>query len=201
MMAQIDSFKGIHQGKRLFIMASGPSLSDLDLSPLNRRIVMGLNRSSLIYPHDQYHVTMDHRLFEEFPDLLRQTPYLFTLVGRPWGIPLKLLGPEGFSWDLAEGIYSGYSVSYMALQIGVYMGFEEIFYLGLDLRHHKGHTHFFGSDFRSLTHEKTEYPRMLKMMNFGAKALSRTHIKVYNCSPISTLTCFPKISYQKAIAL
>lgn len=201
MLKKIEDYKGIHQGKRLFILASGPSLSTLDLTPLSRRIVMGLNRSSLIYPNDQYHVTMDHRLFNDFPDLLQKTRCLFTLEGRPWGIPMKLLGSTGFSWDLAQGIYSGYTVSYLALQLGVYMGFEEIFFLGLDLKHNNGNTHFFGADFRSLTHEKTEFPRMLKMLNFGAKALSDSKVKVYNCSPVSTLTCFPKMSYEDAIAL
>ena len=89
---------------------------------------------------------MDQRLFDEHPDVLGRTRYLFTFEGRPWGIRLPLLGSEGFSWDLEQGIYSGYTVSYFALQLAVYMGFKEIFYLGLDLKHEGYKTHFFGSD-------------------------------------------------------
>lgn len=197
----IQEFKNIHQGKRLFILASGPSLGDLDLSPLGRRIVMGLNRSVLVYPETQYHCTMDHRLFDEFTDLLRKTRCLFTLEDRPWGIPIRLLGAEGFSWDLEEGIYSGYTISYIALQIAVYMGFTEIYYLGLDLNHKDGQTHFFGQDYHSRDHETTEYPKMMKMLTFGAKALEDSKVRVFNCSPVSDLECFPRVSFEYAISL
>ena len=89
---------------------------------------------------------MDQRLFDEHLDVLGRTRYLFTFEGRPWGIRLPLLGSEGFSWDLEQGIYSGYTVSYFALQLAVYMEFKEIFYLGLDLKHEGYKTHFFGND-------------------------------------------------------
>ncbi|MBI4382816.1 MAG: hypothetical protein HY579_02140, partial [Nitrospinae bacterium] len=177
------------------------SLNSLDLSPLRRRIVMGLNRSSKIFPATLYHCAMDLRLFEQCPEALRTANYLFTLEDRPWGIPIKLLGSEGFSWDLARGIYSGYTVSYMALQIAVYMGFKEIFYLGLDLKHDCARTHFFGYDFHSHTHEQTEFPKMRKMLCYGAQILSNTGVKVFNCSPDSKLECFPKVAYEYAVSL
>ena len=41
-MNKVSDFKDMHRGKRLFILASGPSLESLDLTPLRRRIVMGL---------------------------------------------------------------------------------------------------------------------------------------------------------------
>ncbi|KMP11729.1 hypothetical protein UR09_02645 [Candidatus Nitromaritima sp. SCGC AAA799-A02] len=200
-MTNIGSFKNIHNGRRLFILASGPSLSTLDLSPLNRRIVMGLNRSGFIFTNTHYHVAMDHRLFDLHPDLLKNTRYLFTLEGRPWGIPMELLGAEGFSWDLEEGVYSGYTVSYVGLQIAVYMGFKEIYYLGLDLKHKGSNTHFFGHDFHSENHEMTEFPKMIKMLHYGADALAESDVKVFNCSPVSNLECFPKATYEHAISL
>lgn len=200
-MKNIKDFKNIHNKKRLFILASGPSLNQQDLEPLKRRIVMGLNRSCLIYPDTHYHCTMDHRLFELYGKQLKNTRYLFTLEDRPWGIPIKLLGSEGFSWDLEEGIYSGYTISYVALQIAVYMGFKEIFYLGLDLKHEGPKTHFFGQDFRSLKHEQTEFPKMMKMFCYGAEKLRNSGVKVYNCSPVSDLACFPKMPYDEAVAL
>ncbi len=199
--SKMKAFKDIHQGKRLFILASGPSLSKVDFEPLRRRMVMGLNRSALLFPDTHYHCTMDQRLFDEHPDVLRQTRYLFTLKGRPWGTPLSLLGSEGFSWDLEQGIYSGYTVSYFALQVAVYMGFSEIFYLGLDLRHESGKTHFFGNDFYSRNHEQTEFPHMRKMLNYGARVLEGHNVKVFNCSPLSDLECFPKVSYEHALSL
>jgi hypothetical protein len=200
-VTRIGDFRNLHAGKRLFILASGPSLVRLDLTALHRRIVMGLNRSLLLFPETRYHCAMDYRLFAEYGEELRRVRHLFTLEGRPWGIPLRLLGAEGFSWDLEEGVYSGYTIAYVALQIAVYMGFKEVFYLGLDLRHEGSKTHFFGHDFRSATHESTEFPRMRRMLDYGARVLGRADVSVFNCSPLSTLDCFPKVTYEYALSL
>lgn len=200
-MKKIADFKNRHEGKRLFILASGPSLKKMDLSPLKKRMVMGLNRSFLIFPDTYYHCAMDLRLFKEYKTNLQNTRSLFTLAGRPWGIPINLLGTEGFSRDLEKGIYSGYTIAYVALQIAVYMGFKEIFYLGLDLKNEGVNTHFFGHDYRSKNHETTEFPKMIKMLKFGERALSNTNVKVFNCSPVSELECFSKVSYEYAISL
>lgn len=200
-MKNIADFKNCHEGKRLFILASGTSLNDLDLSPLKRRLVMGLNRSFLIFPETYYHCAMDFRLFEEFHTDLKNTRCLLTLEGRPLGTPIKLLGAEGFSRDLGKGIYSGYTIAYIALQIAVYMGFKEIFFLGLDLKNDGRSTHFFGHDYHSKNHETTEFPKMKKMLEFGAQTLSNTNVKVFNCSPVSQLEGFSKVSYEYAISL
>ena len=196
---QIDQFRNLHTGKQVFILASGPSLASIDLSLLERRIVIGLNRSSLIFPDTHYHCTMDERLFREYGDVLRKSRYLFTLPDRPFGIPISLLGAEDFSFDLARGIYSGYTVAYFALQVAVFMGFERVYYVGLDLKHEAGRTHFFGNDAVSKNHEQTEFPRMARMLQYAAETLSTSKVKVYNCSPDSTLTCFEKASFDWAV--
>lgn len=196
----IGDFKNLHEGKNVFILASGPSLAKADLSTLSRRIVIGLNRSSLIFPDTHYHCTMDERLFREYEDVLKKSRYLFTLEGRPFGVPMKLLGSEGFSYDLTKGIYSGYTVSYLALQIAVYMGFRKIFYVGLDLKHQPGLTHFFGKDSVSANHENTEFPKMIRMLHHAAKELSNSHIRVYNCSPDTHLECFERVSLEWAVS-
>ncbi len=196
---EITEFKDLHCGKNAFILASGPSLAELDLSPLSRRIVIGLNRSCLIWPQTHYHCVMDERLFQMYQRELEQTRYLFTFEGRPFGIPIKLLGAEDFSFDLEQGIYSGYTVAYFALQLAVYMGFRNIFFVGLDLRLHNGQTHFFGVDSVSKNHENTEFPKMQKMFRYAASRLAPTEVKVYNCSPISTLDCFERVTFDWAI--
>ncbi|MCB0323220.1 MAG: hypothetical protein KDD69_06580, partial [Bdellovibrionales bacterium] len=200
-MTAIVDFRNVHEGKRLFVLASGPSLEALDLQRLERRLVMGLNRSFFAYPQTHYHCMFDHRLFELYPEASQDTRYLFTLPGRPHGIGIPLLGAEGFSWDLEQGIYSGYTIAYFALQVAVYLGFREIVYLGLDLCHVPGKTHFFGSDFNSRTHESTEFPRMQKALTGAAISLRKRGIRVINCSPISTLQCFERMSFEEAVAL
>jgi len=199
--SRIEDLRGVHAGKRLFILASGPSLGALDLAPLDRRLVMGLNRSFLLYPGTHYNCTMDQRLFDLYPEELGKTRQVFTLEGRPLGIPLTLLGAEGFSLDLAKGIYSGYTIAYFAMQVARYMGFTELVYLGLDLKHDRGNTHFFGTDFHSENHERTEFPRMRRMLEDGARVLVGHGIRVYNCSPVSSLAGFHSVTYEHALGL
>lgn len=196
---RIGDFKNLHEGKNVFILASGPSLARADLQSLNHRIVIGLNRSSLIYPDTHYHCTMDERLFVEYEEVLRKSRYLFTLEDRPFGLPIRLLGSEGFSFDLTEGIYSGYTVSYFALQVAVYMGFKRVFYVGLDLKHRPGQTHFFGSDSVSKNHETTEFPKMIRMLHQAADKLSTSGVRVYNCSPDTNLDCFERVTLEWAV--
>ena len=198
-LSSIGDFKEIHQGKRLFVLASGPSLANHDLTKLKHRLVMGLNRSFLVYPDAYYHCCMDLRLFDLFPELIRKTRYLFTLEGRPWGIPMHLLGADGFSTDLTQGVYSGYTISYVALQVAVYMGFKEIIYLGLDLSHQSGRTHFFGFDFHSRNHVDTEFPRMRKMVEVGVQECVERGISVYTCSEKTNIEGLKYVPFEEAV--
>jgi predicted peroxiredoxin len=195
----IEKFKNLHSSKHCFIISSGPSLNDLNLEPLTRRLTFGLNRSFLTHEKSYYHSAFDLRLFDLYPEQLRNSRYLFTLEDRPFGIPLHLLGVKGWSWNLEKGIYSGYTISYFALQLAVYMGFKEIYFLGLDLLNNKENTHFFGTDFHSIDHDSTEFPKMRKSFEDVAPMLKEAGVNIYNCSPVSTLTCFPYVDYKKAI--
>lgn len=41
---------------------------------------------------------------------------------------------------------------------------------------------------------------MARMLQYAASALADLDINVYNCSPHSDLDCFPRVSYEWAIA-
>lgn len=201
MLKDLKDFSKLHPSKHCFIISSGPSINGMDLEPLSRRITFGLNRSFKAHENSYYHCVFDHRLFELYPEELKKSRFLFTLEDRPFGIPIHLLGSEGWSWDLEKGVYSGYTISYFALQLAVYMGFKEIYFLGLDLGNDKDNTHFFGHDFNSKDHDTTEFPKMRKSFEQVAQMLREEGINVYNCSPTSTLKCFPYKDYKEAIKI
>lgn len=201
MLEKLEDFKDLHPSKHCFIISSGTNLKELDLEPLNRRLTIGVNRSFLGFPNSYYHCVFDHRLYDLYPEELHRSRFLFTLEDRPFGIPIHLIGSEGFSWDLMNGIYSGYTISYFALQLAVYMGFKEIYFLGLDLVNTPSETHFFGHDFNSANHDTTEFPKMRNSFEKIAPELKAKGINVYNCSPISSLKCFPYVDYKDAIKI
>jgi len=100
---------------------------------------------------------------------------------------------------LEEGIYSGYTISYFALQLAVYMKFERIFFLGLDLNFKGKDTHFFGYDYHSKDHNNTEFPKMIESFKNISKTLKERGHKIYNCSPQSSLDCFEYMSFEEAM--
>ena len=57
------------------------------------------------------------------------------------------------------------------------------------------------SRFHSLNHANTEYPRMHRMLEYGASLLRTRGVTIFNCSPVSDLAGFEKISYDYAISL
>lgn len=197
-MSNISDFKNIHEGEKIFILVPSPLLSNLNLDSLAGQIVLGLNRSGLFYPDAHYQCTMDIDLLERSPEMFSRARHLFTPEGSAIGIPLKILGAEGFSQNLEVGVYSGYSISYLVLQLVIYMGFSEIYYLGLDLRRDED-DQFFGTDIDSGQFGHTQFPWLRKMFEYAAQVLKDTDVNVYDCSQVSDLDCFPKVTFDKAL--
>lgn len=115
---------------------------------------------------------------------------VFTLSGNSFGVGIALLGPEGFSSDLEAGAYSGYTTSYFALQIAIYMGFREIYFLGLDLGNTSERSHFFGNRPLQERNRDEVYARMRRSFEDAVERLRELGVRVANCSPVSELTCF-----------
>jgi hypothetical protein len=197
-MSDITDFKGRHQGEKIFILSPCSSLRKLNLNSLAGQIVLGLNRSALFYPDAYYQCTMDIDLLEKSPEMFSGANHLFTPEGCAIGVPLKMLGAEGFSQNLEAGVYSGYSISYLVLQIVAYMGFSDVYYLGLDLRRHE-EDQFFGTENYSGRLGRPQFPWLRKMFEYAAQVLKAADVRVYDCSPASGLDCFPKITFDRAL--
>ncbi|MGE0632489.1 MAG: 6-hydroxymethylpterin diphosphokinase MptE-like protein [Pseudobdellovibrionaceae bacterium] len=155
--SSITQFKNRHKGERCFIIGNGPSLNKMDLSLLENEFTFAVN--GFFYKSDEiglvpsYYVVEDshvmkdnaerinnyrpkiHRFFPtEYKDLVKDNKdtSFFRMnrgfyEGRSpnYGIPR-------FSTDCAERIYCGQSVTIINLQIAHYMGFSEVYLIGMD---------------------------------------------------------------------
>lgn len=196
----LASFRNRHRGRRMFIAASGPSLAGVDAELLRRELVLTVNDALIKFPHARYAAIMDSRKLHELHGELLRVDSVFTLAGNSFGVEIPLLGTEGFSFDLEQGIYSGYTTAYFALQIALHMGVREIYYLGLDLGNTSRQSHFFGSRPLQDRDRPDVYARMRRAFEGMADTLGSMGVAVYNCSPVSALKCFPYRRLEDVLA-
>lgn len=147
------TLKNKYKGKRCFIIGNGPSLKAKDLDRLKDEYTFAFNR--IYYMFDQtdwrptFYCTQDIKIaqssWKEIEDNIK-TPYIFAPINLNWYYDVKLntkyyfnqkqtekeTDLPFFSEDIVKEIGVGNTVAYTAMQIAVYMGFTEIYLLGID---------------------------------------------------------------------
>lgn len=147
---RLEAYRELHRGKRCFVIGNGPSLKQTDLSLLKNEFTFGLNRIYLLFPElgftTTYLVSVNELVLEQCAvELLAlQTPRFLTWRARRWFYPPasqdpKLMfldsdftGDENFSGDATGRLFEGFTVTYVALQLAFFMGFEEVVLIGVD---------------------------------------------------------------------
>ena len=136
-------FKNIHRGQRAFLIAGGPSLSDIDLSKLKHELIYSV---SLTYkaglPHIDYHFIGDKNIVRQFADEISEIParHLFVsagihitgLLNHPNMHYFTGHGERKFHGDITGRIYGGGTSTFLAMQFAYYMGISTLFVVGLD---------------------------------------------------------------------
>jgi hypothetical protein len=156
-IAGIQAFKNRYPGKRCFIVGNGPSLNKMDLSLLENEYSFAVNgifyktkemgfRPSFYMVEDS-HVIKDnleeidkfhpkiHRFFPtEYKELLkdRDDTSFFTMNRGFYERASPNFGIPRFSTDFALRGYCGQSVTMLNLQLAFYMGFSEVYLIGMD---------------------------------------------------------------------
>ena len=140
-------FANRHEGQRCFILANGPSLATMNLSPLAGEITFGLNRIYLLFDRlpfkPTYFACVNELVLEQFSDEIGQLPMpkflnwnrrkLFNADDPSTNFVKLSLGLHDlFGQEFAQPLFSGGTVTYVALQIAYIMGFSEVILIGLD---------------------------------------------------------------------
>ncbi len=143
---KLEYFRDLHKGERCFIVANGPSLSKMDLTPLKDEITIGMNRIYILFEQWRFSTTylacINELVVEQFSEDIKNLsiPKFLNWNRRSYFeddkniIYLKLaLGfNDIFGRDLTKEISSGGTVTFACLQLAFYMGFKEIVLVGLD---------------------------------------------------------------------
>jgi hypothetical protein len=144
-ISRLHALKDTHRGERCFIIGNGPSLKHTDLSRLSNECSIGMNRFYLAYPDlgftNTYYLAINDLVVEQCAaDIQRlQLPVFLSWRGRKWVTPAENIyylfttytGPR-FTRDIARRLWEGATVTYTALQLAYYLGFQQVILIGVD---------------------------------------------------------------------
>lgn len=223
---RLQDLKDTKIGKRCFIVGNGPSLTTTDLEKLKYEDCFAANKIYKIFEKTEwrpkYYVVADWSgLNDEDADKVNvETVFFGDHFYRLHNIKMdnaivfygdRLLDtkPESFHFsnDISKGICLGATVTYACMQIAVYMGYKEIYLLGIDhnfayVVDSKGNivknpnveeSHFFSED------ASKAYADMIGMSNayIDAKKYAEMHgIKIYNATRGGALEIYPRVNFD-----
>ena len=147
----IEVYKNIHDGEDCVIIGNGPSLRVQDLDKLYQLHIptFACNRVTLVFDQTKwrptYYFISDEKILEGYTDHVDGVPEnhrFFPKTFRDKGLHGVFYGggPEAhdytkegmFSLDASDGVYGGGSVTTEMLQFAYYMGFRNIYLIGVD---------------------------------------------------------------------
>lgn len=225
-------FKDIHKGKRCFIVATGPSLRMEDVDRLKDEYTFGVNSCLTMYDKTNWRATyygiVDSNTVSIMGDRLKtnEIPYFFytdydatydgsngiafpkddadnIMTNTFWKKLFPKKFPEtDFSGDITEVVYTGKSVVYAMLQIAAYMGFSEIYLIGVDCNYAQPKMY---SDNVTYVDFKTKWTQeqlrrqgnqMLPQYEIARKYADEHGFKIYNATRGGQLEAFERVDFD-----
>jgi len=224
-LRRLSSLREAYRGERCFVIGNGPSLRKTDLTRIKREHTFGLNRLYLLFPelgfHTRFLVAINRLVLEQVGhELLKFPGPLFI----PWSSRSYLPATPAtnlhfvqtgctrpsFNGDSRRPLWSGTTVTYVALQLAYHMGFEQVILVGVDHSFiaegppHKEVTsegddpnHFapdyFGKGFRWNLPDLATSERAYAMARDAYQAAGR---QVLDATIEGKLQVFPKVAYD-----
>ncbi len=216
-------FEDLHRGQRCFIIGNGPSLKQMDLSPLQNEITFGMNRIYLMFPElgfqTTYFLTVNSLVIEQCAQDIRALPMPKFLSWRSrnliqpspemYFLHTTYSGP-GFTKDVRKRIWEGATVTNVALQLAFFMGFEQVVLIGVDHNYSAQgkpnttvvsqgadadhfHAGYFGKGFRWQLPDLDTSERGFLMARQAYQEAGR---QVLDATVNGKLTIFPKVGFN-----
>ncbi len=142
---KLGKYQNLHRGQRCFIIGNGPSLKQTNLALLKNEYTFGMNRIYLMFPElgftTTYLLSVNSLVIEQCAQELQALPMPKFLSWRSHHLiqPTQDMhflhttytGP-GFAKDVRGRLWEGATVTFVALQLAFYMGFEQVILIGVD---------------------------------------------------------------------
>lgn len=236
----LKTLKGIHTGERCFIIGNGPSLKAGDLDKLKGEYTFACNRIFNIFSQTDwrptYYLAMDDRVVREVQSKLKDyelghvfLSYKFCNL-EPESQNLTKVYDSYFlvfdvnkekhkyddktsyiSEDISNHFCNGSTVTFWAIQLAIYMGFSEIYLLGVDhhystMRDASGklmvdpNAQDYFDNKRYSARSDAPYYSVQYSFEVAREYCGRHGIKIFNATRGGRLEVFERINFDEVIA-
>ncbi|MDQ8180941.1 6-hydroxymethylpterin diphosphokinase MptE-like protein [Pelagicoccus sp. SDUM812005] len=229
--AHWDALKASQTGQRIFIVGNGPSLRTSDLQTLHdqRELSFAFNKIYLAFEETSYrpsfYLVEDDLVAKNNAKAIRALTgfqkffpdYLLPVLGDPDEqtalFYFDVQRPEDFQPRFSEEsllVHSGYSCTYSALQLAIYMGFREIIFIGLDFYFtlpsqaddevltNEAQRNHFAPEYRKQgeTWNRPYLDQTREAYILAKQVADRKGITILNASRSSELDVFPRVEFD-----
>ena len=219
---KIITLKDKHKGQRCFIIGNGPSLKNTDLTLLKNEVTFGTNRIYLLFDQigfsTSYFVSINKLVIEQCAQDIIGLPcpkfinwHCRDLISFTTDMMFIRCRPDAaFYADITRGVWGGATVTYVALQIAYYLGFDKVILVGVDHSFRtQGKPHstvvsqgddlnhfdpqYFGKGFRWQLPDLETSEQAYSMAKFHFEHAGR---EIIDATIGGKLQVFPKVEYQ-----
>ncbi len=220
---EIEKFHNIHSGKRCFIVATGPSLRIEDLNLLKEKNEICISMNEIFHIFDKTKWKPHYYLMDDCRELVKNKDLIDTweeikakFVGDTselfWDMPHESNVycyhkhyeyyhdrlPK-FSSDFSKRSYTGATVTYTCIQLAAYMGFHEIYLLGVDFSYGDAEScqeylHFFKEEKSALA--KGFVKQVKSAYTMAEKHAKESGIRIYNATRGGKLEIFERVNFD-----
>lgn len=142
---RIEALRDTKKGERCFIIGNGPSLRSTDMSRLRSENTIGMNRIYLMFEEigfqTTYYLSINDLVIEQCASDIQELkmPRFVAWRSRKWLQPEDNLfflyttyTGRKFGRNAAGRLWEGATVTYTALQVAYFLGFQEVILVGVD---------------------------------------------------------------------
>jgi hypothetical protein len=222
---RLKQFKNKHQGEECFIIGNGPSLKAMDLTPLRKYYTFGLNKIYLLFDRVDlnlnYLVAVNKLVIEQSVYVYQDLPVTLFLnyknarkiINLKENFYFVYTGAKAtFKTDITRKICEGATVTYVAMQIAYYMGFQNVFLIGVD-HNFKTHgkpyekqfmkgddiNHFDPNYFKNNEWQLPNLKASEAAYNLAKYYYNKDGREIFDATVNGRLNIFPKMSFEEAL--
>ena len=222
---KLSGLKNKFQGKRCFIIATGPSLTNEDILKLREEYTFSMNAMCLKYEElgwkPTFYGIQDKGVFEKvkkhiensdveyvfvddiYRKVLPQNSNFYFFPRNPYynayNAYFKNKYKAKFSNNPAVIVYDGFTITCSLIQIAIFMGFKKIYLLGCDCNYNMQGAKYFVDHGHKADFLESAHDRMLAGYRAAKEYADNNGIKIYNATRGGMLEIFERVNLDEVL--